>query len=362
MNRLASYIIASVLRGTAIVACALVTIAAVIEFVGQLDEVGLAAYGVREALLYVALRIPHKLFDVLPAATLIGALLGLGNLAVHRELVVMRTSGVSGHRLLAIVAAAGCILFIVMALLGESLAPRLGNYARTMRADALIETADTPSPQSLWTRIDDNLIVNLSRPATADELTQYLRLFELDGETGLVRIIEGELLATEPLASDRENIWNVYNYVETTFAADGTTALRSPRMQLELDLGSELLALTERPADMFELGELAEHIRSLQARELDASDYLVAYWGRIASGASVVLMAMLALPFVLGSLRSAGAGARMIIGLVIGLGYFILGRLSTEIGDVFALDPVAAAWAPSVVLLVVTALALSRLR
>lgn len=361
MNRLASYIVASVLRGTAIVALALVTVAAVIEFVAQLDQVGSAAYGMREALLYVSLRIPHKLVDVLPAAALIGALLGLGNLAVHRELVVMRASGISEFRLLGMVAGAGLILLVVMALLGESLAPRLGNYARTMRADALIEAADTASPQSLWIRVDEELFVNLSRPGNGDDLTQHVRLFELDGETSLRRVIEGELVATG--RTDVRDVYrDVYNYVETSFGPDGTSTRRALRVQLGYDFGNDLLERTERPADLFELHALAEHIRNLQARELDASAYLVAYWGRIANGVSVVLMAMLALPFVLGSLRSAGAGARMIIGLVIGLGYFVLGRLSINTGEVFALDPVAAAWAPSAVLLVITALALLRLR
>ena len=95
---------------------------------------------------------------------------------------------------------------------------------------------------------------------------------------------------------------------------------------------------------------------------LDASRDLAAYWGRIANGASVVLMAVLALPFVLGGLRSAGTGARMILGLVIGLGYFVLVRLSAQIGEVFSLDPVVAAWAPGALLFAVTAFAVVRLR
>jgi lipopolysaccharide export system permease protein len=73
-------------------------------------------------------------------------------------------------------------------------------------------------------------------------------------------------------------------------------------------------------------------------------------------------MTMLALPFVLGSLRSASAGARMIVGLVIGLGYYVLGELSTNSREVFALDPIVVAWAPSAVLCVITVLAVARLR
>ena len=71
------------------------------------------------------LRLPRKIFDSLPAAALIGSLLSLGNLAVHRELIVMRASGISSAQLLGAVGLAGFGLAVVMALLGESLAPSL---------------------------------------------------------------------------------------------------------------------------------------------------------------------------------------------------------------------------------------------
>ena len=107
MNLLVSYIVRAILRATALVALVLVAVAAAVELVGQLGDVGVGSYGLPQALTYVALRIPRKLFDVLPAAALIGSLLGLGNLAVHRELVVMRASGISQYSLVAAAGAAG---------------------------------------------------------------------------------------------------------------------------------------------------------------------------------------------------------------------------------------------------------------
>jgi len=357
MNRLASYIIVSILRGTALVAAALVTVATVIEFVGQLDDVGLASYGVQEALVYVALRVPRKLFDVLPAAALIGSLLGLGNLAVHRELVVMRTSGISQYRLLGAVGGAGVILLVVMALLGESLAPKLGDYARTTRAAALLDDVDTASPSSTWLIGGEGFIINLNRGGNDDTLGQRVRFFELDGDTRVRRVVDGELI--DITGTDD---WDLVDYAETRFVAGGTETRNETEAKENFGFGSEMLELTEGREDLLGLPELGRRIHDLELRGLDASRYLSAYWGRIANSVSVILMTMLALPFVLGSLRSAGAGARMVIGLVIGLGYYVLGRLSANTGEVFALDPVVAAWAPGAVLLAITALAVLRLR
>lgn len=357
MNRLANYIIASVLKGTALVATALVAVASVIELVGQLNDVGLASYGLREALIYVSLRIPRKLFDVMPAAALIGALLGLGNLAVHRELVVMRASGVSQYRLLGAVGAAGVILLVVMALLGESLAPRLGSYARTMRAEALLDEVDNASAPSTWLTGSGDFLVNLRQTAGGEALAPRALVFELEGDSSLRRVVAGELIEVTDT-----NVWNLANLRETRFVASGTEARTQRNARESFGFADELLELTEGREDLMTLPDLASRIRSYQADGQDASRFLAAYWGRIANGASVVLMALLALPFVLGSLRSAGAGARMVFGLVIGLGYYVLGDLSAKLGVVFALDPVVAAWAPGGMLLALTLLAALRLR
>ena len=356
MNRLASYIVVGVLKGTALVAFALVAVASVIEVVVQFDDVGLASYGLNEALLYVALRIPRKLFDVLPAAALLGALFSLGNMAVHRELVIMRTSGVSQYRLLAAVASAGMILLVVMLLLGESLAPSLGAYARTMRSDALLEDVDTASARSTWFKVG-NRIFNLRQPRNGQEFDLTAKIFELDGASRL-RQIE----SADSVTDGAGEAWNLIGYAETVFGDESISTQQLPRAQRDYGLSPELLGLSEVREDLLDTRELSDYINYLQVNGLDASRYLAAYWGRIANGASVVLMTILALPFVLGSLRSAGTGARLIVGLTIGLGYYVLVNLSAQIGNVFSLDPVVAAWAPGAALLMVTTVAVLRLR
>jgi lipopolysaccharide export system permease protein len=64
---------------------------------------------------------------------------------------------------------------------------------------------------------------------------------------------------------------------------------------------------------------------------------------------------------VFGGLRSAGAGARLVVGLIIGLSYYVAGEVLTSAGAVYGLDPLVIAWAPSVVLVLVTAFAFTRI-
>ena len=70
----------------------------------------------------------------------------------------------------------------------------------------------------------------------------------------------------------------------------------------------------------------------------------------------------LGLAFVFGSLRSAGAGGRLMIGVLIGLAYFLASEMTANSGQVFNLNPAVVTWLPSIALLAVTVFALSRVR
>jgi len=65
---------------------------------------------------------------------------------------------------------------------------------------------------------------------------------------------------------------------------------------------------------------------------------------------------------VLGSLRSAGTGARMVMGLILGIGFFLLQRLIESGTIVFNLNPIVLAWLPTALLALVTVTLLARAR
>ncbi|MBN1238718.1 MAG: LPS export ABC transporter permease LptG [Gammaproteobacteria bacterium] len=355
MRLLARYIATETLRGVAMTVLVLVAVASFVDLVGQFDDVGTGDYGFVEALSYVALRLPRMVFEVLPAAALIGTLLGLGNLAVHRELVVMRASGVSNIQLLSAVGAAGLVLVLVMVMLGESLAPSLGAYAREMRTQALHEDVEVEGAQSTWLK-DGDRIWNLRRQQGEVEFESGVLLFEL--EDGRLR----QVARADSASFGSSEEWLLANYAETRFTGDVIEVEQERLARRPYRLSPDLLELSEIRQDLLDTPALRRYIRYLHENELDARRYEIAYWSRVASMVSVLLMTVLALPFVFGGLRSAGTGGRLLAGLVIGLSYYVATQMLVSSGEVFDLDPRVVAWAPSGVLLLVTAIAFTRLR
>lgn len=356
MTLLRSYLVFAVFRGVATVLAVLVAVTCAIELVNQLNDVGTGTYDLQAALTYVGLRMPRTIFTTLPIAALIGALLSLGNMAVHRELVVMRTSGVSSLQLLSAVGLAGFVLAVLMVLLGESLAPSLGAYANEMRTRALNDEIGEGTGQATWLREGDR-IVSLRRQAGELGYGGGVLLFELGPDQSL-----REVARADSADLDSANRWVLSNYAKTSFE-EGGAAVRSERESTEAyGLNPDFLELSVVREDLLDTPSLVRYIGYLQDNGLDVHRYRVAYWSRIASVVSVIIMTVLALPFVFGSLRSAGAGARLLVGLIIGLTYYVLGEVLTSGGDVYGLDPLVIAWGPSALLLLVTVVAFARVR
>ncbi|RLA30557.1 MAG: LPS export ABC transporter permease LptG, partial [Gammaproteobacteria bacterium] len=111
MSILTGYLMRSILASTMLVLLVFLALAGLFEFIGQLGSTQ-GTFGIPQALLFAALRMPQLAFEMLPIAALIGALLGLGGLANNSELVVMRTAGLSIARLAGMVAIAGLVLTI----------------------------------------------------------------------------------------------------------------------------------------------------------------------------------------------------------------------------------------------------------
>jgi lipopolysaccharide export system permease protein len=356
MTLLRTYIVLAVLRGVATVMAVLVAVTCVIELVGQLNDVGTGAYDLQAAVTYVGLGVPRTIFVTLPIGALIGALLSLGNLAVHRELIVMRASGVSSLQLLSAVGLAGLVLAVLMVLLGESVAPSLRAYASEMRTRAMHEEIAVGDGQSTWLREGDR-IVSLRRQATDLGYGGGVLIFELGPDQSLK-----EIARADSADLDGANRWVLSNYAQTSFEEGGVTTRAARESSAAHGLNPDLLELSAVRADLLDTPSLVRYIAYLRQNSLDAHRYLVAYWSRLANVISVVAMTVLALPFVFGGLRSAGAGARLLVGLIIGLTYYVAGQVLTSGGEVYRVDPLVIAWAPTVLVILVAGIAFARIR
>ena len=354
MGLLSSYLMRSILISTVLVLVVLLSLAGLFEFISQLEDTQ-GNYGVPQALLFTLLRLPQLSFEMLPIAALIGSLLGLGSLANGSELVVMRTAGLSVMRMAGMVAISGVVLMVFTGVIGEFIGPPLDYFARTMRTEGRYEQEDRNIGNAAWVK-DGPVILHLQR-INPEFQFGALYMFRFNEDNTLKSIARAENSGIDD--SDK---WILENFRETRFRDDGVQVIESSVAVESFEVNSELLGITlVKPVSLSGRG-LMSYISYLRKNDLSAKRYETELWSRVSKTVTVIVMPVLALAFVFGSLRSAGSGSRLLIGVLIGLAYLLASEMIANSGQVFNLNPAIVTWLPSIALLMVTALALSRVR
>ncbi|NNF40081.1 MAG: LPS export ABC transporter permease LptG [Woeseiaceae bacterium] len=351
---LSQYIMRAILMTTALVLVVLLALAGLFDVIAELDDTR-GNYQTPQVILYALLRLPNLAFEMLPVAALIGSLLGLGALASQSEIIVMRSAGISITRMSAMVAATGLVMLVVTGLIGEFIGPPLDLYARDMRMEARMQKDDAKLGNETWVK-DGPVYLHLERISSEFEFGSiYLFRFNENNELASVARAENSGI-------DENDNWILENLRETRFQDDGVSVVQSSRAVESFEVNAELLgSALAKPLSLSARGLLV-YIDYLKRNSLDASQYESELWYRASRTMTVLMMPVLALAFVFGSLRAGGAGARLMIGVIVGLAYYLASETLANSGQVFNLNPALVNWLPTLALGLITVIALLRIR
>jgi lipopolysaccharide export system permease protein len=355
MNLLDRYVMRSMLGGVFVVMVVLLTLGALFAFAGQQDDIGVGTYSALDALVFVLLGVPQQVYEVMPISVLIGSLLGLGQLARGSELTVMRAAGISVWRVAGSVAMAGVLLMIVATMFGEVLAPPLQAMAKQQKALAKFSNISFARRGGAWVR-DGNLLVNVMEQTGGGQF-DGMRIFELSPDHELLSVARASSAVVQP-----DGNWKLSNFARTKFGGPTVDAEREATRMFESTVGGDFLGLTVAQPNQLGTRVLWGLMRHLRENGLDSTPQEFAFWSRIARTAAVMFAALLAVPFVFGSLRSSGSGTRTLIGVLIGVAFFLVQRTLESGAIVFNASPFMLAWLPTFLLAGVSLILIARTR
>ncbi len=344
MKRFDRYLCVTVLLATGAVFLAFMGLIAVFALI---EEAGgrKPGYSLTDALLYVALTLPRRSYELLPYAMFLGSLVGLGYLASRWELATLRAAGVSVYRMCAGLTWAVLGLALAGALVGEWVAPEAESQAEARKARAL-EASDAISIGG-WYR----------------EGPLYMRVDALSPNGGLIGVRQYRLDESGALEWVREAAggsyvdgevphWMLRDVVETQIGDGGTTIERSAEVRWLGNVDPRLLS--ERALvdpRRLSIGNLSYRIDYMEREGLDATAYRLAFWSKCLQPVAMLGLVLLALAFVIGPLRTTGMGMRISAGIVVGLSFKYLQDLFAPMSQVYGLDasiavalPIAACW------------------
>jgi lipopolysaccharide export system permease protein len=355
MNTLDRYLYRTVIVYTLMAMAVLLTLGGLFLFISQQSDIGTGDFTTGDAFLYTFLNLPEQIYELLPIGALIGSLMGLGNLAAGSELVVTRASGVSVWRIAWPVGLAGLTLALVMYGVGEYVAPPLAQFAKREKTTSKLADISFAGTSSAWVK-DGNLILRVST-GEVDQSFGGVSLFELDAPNKLHSVQRADRISVaEP------GRWRMHNVATTTFGDNQVTSKVDDELIIRSTVNPDFLGLAATDPDLLTLRGLASYIEHLRRNSLDTQYYAIGFWSRIARTVATITVTLLALPFVFGPLRTAGAGTRTVIGVMLGIVFFLITRTVENGGQLFKADPAVVGWTPTLVLTLLTLIAISRTR
>ncbi|MFK7993727.1 MAG: LPS export ABC transporter permease LptG [Granulosicoccus sp.] len=365
------YIGRSILLTSLLVLLTLVTLASIFAFISELDDVGKGAYTVGRAVQYIVLTIPGKIYLLFAPAVLLGSLLGLGTLASNSELTVMRAAGISGGRIIRAVLITGVALMLLVAIVGETVMPKSEQIAEELRLTALEKRLSVKGSRGLWLKSADRYVnIGTVMPdftlldISVHQFKNNRIVLALtassarpDGDDWQLQDIA--VTRFEPASTHHEQIETVLwsDFLRRNSVANEDERVKSTSMAL---VSSDVLKSISVSPESLSAMDLYEQVRYLNDNQLDSRRIELAFWVKIASPLSTLVMLMLSLPFVFASQRSGGAGQKIFIGIILGILYTLMNRLLTQLALANGLSPALSALIPLVCFLVVAIIGIRR--
>lgn len=309
---------------------------------GAIDELPKvdATYSVMDALTFVLLTVPGYLYDFYPAAVLVGGLLGLGGLAAHSELTVMRASGMSMLRLARPVLLAGVILALLGMLMGETIGAWGQEKANQMRAEARGSGVSVNLKSGLWLR-DGDRFINVRQALVGGRLNE-VRVFTINAQS-----LPDRIMTARYALSEGGDLWRLYDVRESTLSTDppgGAVLVKSEPIRAHVRLFSQkILNIAVLNPRHMNILQLSAYVHYLNQNQLDASVYTSALWARVFAPISVLVMLFVTLPFVFAPQRGGGAGRWLFIAIVLGVVYLTLVQIVSAFAPVYGARH---AWVP----------------
>jgi lipopolysaccharide export system permease protein len=362
MKSIRKLIYTEVVVSIALVALGFLALFSLFDLIDDLQNVGQKSmfggvehvYLLRHSLLYVGLRLPNHLYELMPISVLIGTILVMARMAQSSEFTILRTSGLDPWRALKLLLSLGSFFVVLSFAVGDYLAPVADRGAQLLKAK--YQGRITIGQTGAWLKEKqpyNNYVVNV-RALSADNEMQGVRIFEFDNKGLLVSTTEA---AAAQFAQDES--WSLRKVERTDFqvrpSTDGlnraqesanVARTRADVFRWPTEISAEMVSVALLNPDRMATVDLFNYVQHLKANGQSAQRFEIEFWRKVFYPLSCLVMVMLSLPFAYLHFRSGGIATYVFSGVMIGISFFLLNNVFGYIGNLQNWQPWLAAAAP----------------
>lgn len=373
MKVLTRHVAKEVLIATLFVLVALVALIAFFDLVSQARNIG-NRYSISMALFLTMLKLPSRLYEVMPIAALLGAVYTMSRLASNSEFTIMRVAGLSPFRLAGMMTVPALILIAMTYCLGEWLTPA-ADMMRNDMDNILFNRKLSARGYSSGVWVKDNVkeqqnagqatvrFVNVHNLIAGEHSrTGAWRVFEFDKDGSLIRVLhapEANYISGRGwhLKDAKVETLPKITHDETPMV-EKSSARKDVDLMLPSEMRPEILGVLTIKLERMGISDLWQYIAHLKETRQTSDRYQVALWSKVFYPLAIFVMLAVAMPFAYLNTRSGGVSIKIFAGLMIGISFYALNNIFSFLGVLNTWHPMVVAVVPTSVMLICAAVAL----
>lgn len=330
MKKLNIYLNIELIRMIFFVLSGLLLLFLFFDFIAQLNEVGKEGYRLSDVIIYLILRIPTRIYELMPIAVLIGTIFALSLLNNQSEIVIIRTAGVALSQMMAWIAQTGVLCAMLVFLLGEYIVPLSAKLAEQWKLQSTKSVAVDRFNSGIWIK-DKQAIINV-QAMLPDMTLQGVRIYRFDHAKRLMEICD-----VEKGIYGGNNRWELINNKETHFLPNyaGIQLKSTPKRIWQTDISPEILSVLLVTPDQMSIFTLYHYIIHLKKNNQKLNQYEIAFWSKLFYPFISIAMMIIALPFSFTHRRSGHGGVKIFIGIMIGLGFHFFSKFTSYMAQLY---------------------------
>lgn len=307
----------------------------------QLNE-----YAINQIFIYSLYDLPRMMVTVAPPAALVATVLTFSAFSKTNELVAFHSIGVSLTQMVSVILPIVFVMCCLSLVVQDRILPAMHEKK------SLFYWREIKKKQDFFLDVKQDKIWYRS-----DQLIYHLRTFDAKTERifGIgVYVFSKEFTLIEQLQADSAvyngKEWELVDGKTTRFSESGFPVIESFKKRLlKLKESPRDFKMIERESDRLRIKDLVRYIAANKKSGIDSRGFEVKLHSRFSMSFIPIIMCLLAVPFSVSRTREGRTSKDLMIAFVITFFYWLGYSISISMGQNGTLQPIVAAWLPSII-------------
>ena len=345
MSLITRYLVREILKYFGFLLAAVNVLYLVVDFFDRVDNFIDANLPAVRMLYYLLLQIPLAVIRITPVGVMLAALITLGLMNRHLEILALKTCGLNPRAFFRPTMAFGLAVCLGLFVISETLVPVTAGKANMIwHAEVKKRSAVSTREKNIWIRGSRSIyFISYFNPKTREIFGVTLNFF--DDQFNLVRRVDAEKGKFEARR------WRLVDIMEQRYEPRSlahSVEFHESRIEA-LDVEPDDLMRVTKKSEEMNIIELADYIETVESEGYDATPYRVDFQAKFALPAACIVLCMIGTAIAL----KRGQPLSLAVGIATGMGivflFWVVYSFCLSLGYGGMIPAPIAAWAANVI-------------